>query len=150
MLVKTSNPGGRMLQDLVAGRPAAVPARGGVRRATGARHGGRLWLRRRRGGRGRDVSGATGRAAGARCRTRGSWCPATAAKAARPATWRPPLTRADGRDRQQLARHPLSPTGETIRRALRPLRWQEAVEAATRDMIDQLRAETPAGKLAKP
>lgn len=25
-------------------------------------------------------------------------------------------------------------------------RWQEAVEAATRDMIDQLRAETPAGK----
>jgi orotidine-5'-phosphate decarboxylase len=26
-------------------------------------------------------------------------------------------------------------------------RWQEAVEAATRDMIDQLRAETPAGKL---
>jgi len=27
-------------------------------------------------------------------------------------------------------------------------RWQEAVEAATRDMIDQLRAETPAGRLA--
>ncbi len=27
-------------------------------------------------------------------------------------------------------------------------RWQEAVEAATRDMIEQLRAETPAGKLA--
>jgi orotidine-5'-phosphate decarboxylase len=26
-------------------------------------------------------------------------------------------------------------------------RWQDAVEAATRDMIDQLRAETPAGKL---
>lgn len=26
-------------------------------------------------------------------------------------------------------------------------RWQQAVEAATRDMIDQLRAETPAGKL---
>ena len=26
-------------------------------------------------------------------------------------------------------------------------RWQEAVEAATRDMIAQLRAETPAGKL---
>lgn len=26
-------------------------------------------------------------------------------------------------------------------------RWQEAVEAATRDMIEQLRAETPAGKL---
>lgn len=26
-------------------------------------------------------------------------------------------------------------------------RWQEAVEAATRDMIDQLRAETPAGNL---
>jgi orotidine-5'-phosphate decarboxylase len=26
-------------------------------------------------------------------------------------------------------------------------RWQEAVEAATRDMIDQLRADTPAGKL---
>jgi len=27
-------------------------------------------------------------------------------------------------------------------------RWQEAVEAATRDMIDQLRAQTPAGSLA--
>jgi len=26
-------------------------------------------------------------------------------------------------------------------------RWQEAVAAATRDMIDQLRTETPAGKL---
>jgi orotidine-5'-phosphate decarboxylase len=26
-------------------------------------------------------------------------------------------------------------------------RWQEAVEAATRDMIDQLRAGTPAGRL---
>jgi orotidine-5'-phosphate decarboxylase len=26
-------------------------------------------------------------------------------------------------------------------------RWQEAVEAATREMIDQLRAETNAGKL---
>ena len=29
-----------------------------------------------------------------------------------------------------------------------PARWQEAVEAATRDMIDQLRAETTAGHLA--
>jgi len=28
-----------------------------------------------------------------------------------------------------------------------PARWQEAVEAATREMIGQLRAETPAGKL---
>ncbi len=28
-----------------------------------------------------------------------------------------------------------------------PARWQEAVEAATRDMIRQLRAETPAGRL---
>jgi orotidine-5'-phosphate decarboxylase len=28
-----------------------------------------------------------------------------------------------------------------------PARWQEAVEAATREMIDQLRADTPAGKL---
>jgi orotidine-5'-phosphate decarboxylase len=30
-----------------------------------------------------------------------------------------------------------------------PSRWQEAVEAATREMIVQLRAETPAGKLAE-
>jgi orotidine-5'-phosphate decarboxylase len=29
-----------------------------------------------------------------------------------------------------------------------PSRWQEAVEAATRDMIEQLRTETPAGRLA--
>lgn len=29
-----------------------------------------------------------------------------------------------------------------------PSQWQEAVEAATRDMIEQLRAETPAGRLA--
>jgi orotidine-5'-phosphate decarboxylase len=28
------------------------------------------------------------------------------------------------------------------------IRWQEAVEAATRDMIDQLRTHTPAGKIA--
>ena len=28
-------------------------------------------------------------------------------------------------------------------------RWQEAIEAATGDMIDQLRADTPAGKLAE-
>lgn len=31
-----------------------------------------------------------------------------------------------------------------------PARWQEAVEAATRDMIAQIRAETPAGKLNAP
>lgn len=30
-----------------------------------------------------------------------------------------------------------------------PSRWQEAVEAATRDMIEQLRGETPAGRLAR-
>jgi len=30
-----------------------------------------------------------------------------------------------------------------------PARWQEAVEAATRDMIEQLRAETSAGRLIK-
>ncbi|NMC21863.1 MAG: orotidine 5'-phosphate decarboxylase, partial [Thermogutta sp.] len=29
-----------------------------------------------------------------------------------------------------------------------PGRWQEAVEAATRDMIAELRAETPAGRIA--
>ena len=28
-----------------------------------------------------------------------------------------------------------------------PARWQEAVEAATREMIGQLRQEAPAGKL---
>ena len=28
-----------------------------------------------------------------------------------------------------------------------PSRWQEAAEAATRDMIEQLRTQTPAGKL---
>jgi len=31
-----------------------------------------------------------------------------------------------------------------------PSRWQAAVEAATRDMIEQLRAATPAGKLSPP
>lgn len=30
-----------------------------------------------------------------------------------------------------------------------PSKWQAAVEAATRDMIDQLRAETPAGRLTR-
>jgi orotidine-5'-phosphate decarboxylase len=30
-----------------------------------------------------------------------------------------------------------------------PTRWQEAVEAATREMIDQLRAETPSGNLRR-
>ena len=41
-----------------------------------------------------------------------------------------------------------SPTScAPMRSASVPARWQEAVEAATRDMIEQLRAETPAGKL---
>ena len=40
--------------------------------------------------------------------------------------------------------HTRSPYAERFGAA----RWQEAVEAATRDMIDQLRADTPAGKLA--
>ena len=29
-------------------------------------------------------------------------------------------------------------------------RWQEAVEAATREMIDELQADTPAGKRSRP
>jgi orotidine-5'-phosphate decarboxylase len=39
--------------------------------------------------------------------------------------------------------HALKPHSERYGAA----HWQEAVEAATRDMIEQLRADTPAGKL---
>ena len=83
-----------------------------------------------------------------RCRTPGSSSPASAAKGERRPTW-PAAFDAHGRgaivnnSRGIIFAYKQSPYAERFG----PARWQEAVEAATRDMIGQLRAETPAGKL---
>ena len=148
VLVKTSNPGGRMLQDLVAdGRPI-------YRHVAPARRSG--WPRPRRGACGYGavgaVVGATYPAQLAELRA------ADAAHLVSRARLRQPRrhgrrrgrglrsARARG-DRQQFPRHHLRPSPAPYCRAFRRRRWQEAVEAATRDMIEQLRADTPAGSL---
>ena len=98
VLVKTSNPGGKLLQDLaVGGRPLYRQVADYVERRAAETAGSRRLRRRGRGGR-RHLSGPTGRAAAPPCRTRCFSCPASAARAGRPATWPPPSTpRAWGR-----------------------------------------------------
>jgi orotidine-5'-phosphate decarboxylase len=147
VLVKTSNPGGRMLQDLMAdGRPiyrhvadyveqqAATTAGAGGYGAVGA------------------VVGATYPAQLAELRT------------AMPHTWFlvPGFGSQGGKASDVAAAFDPSGLGAVVNNsrgiifahAVKPYAerfgaagWQAAVEAATRDMIDQLRAETPAGKL---
>ncbi len=147
VLVKTSNPGGRMFQDLVAeGRPlfrhvAAYVEQLAAQTAAACGY------------------GAVGAVVGATY-------PAQLAelRAEMPHTWflvpgfgSQGGTAADvaaafdpqGRgaivnnSRGIIFAHARSPYDQRFG----PSRWQEAVEAATRDMIDQLRSETPAGKL---
>ena len=147
VLVKTSNPGGRMLQDLMAGdRPiyrhvAEYVERQAVKTV------------------GTCGYGAVGAVVGATY-------PAQLAelRAAMPHTWflvpgfgsqggtaRDVAAAFDSQGRGAIVNnsrgiifaHAAKPYSERYGAA----RWQEAVEAATRDMIGQLRAETPAGKL---
>ena len=63
------------------------------------------------------------------------------AKVGRPPTWPPRLMhRGRGAICQQFSRHPLRSSLAGSTPNMGDERWQEAVEAATRDMIEQLRA----------
>ena len=70
-------------------------------------------------------------------------------RAARRPTWRRPSTAGSGaivnNSRGIIFAHQAAPYAERFGTA----RWQEAVEAATRDMIEQLCAETPAGRVER-
>ncbi len=147
VLVKTSNPGGRMLQDLAAdGRPIYRHVAEYVERqaaATAAACG----------------YGAVGAVVGATY-------PAQLAelRAAMPHTLFlvPGFGSQGGTARDVAAAFDANGGGAVVNNsrgiifahAKKPYaerfgdaRWQQAVEAATRDMIEQLRAETPAGRL---
>jgi len=150
VLVKTSNPGGRMLQDLVAdGRPVY-------------RHVGR------------HVEGLAAATAGA-CgygavgAVVGATYPEQLAelRTEMPHTWFlvPGYGSQGGTAADVRAAFDPRGTGAIVNNSrgiifayrLRPYaerygaaRWQAAAEAATRDMIDQLAAETPAGRLTAP
>jgi orotidine-5'-phosphate decarboxylase len=150
VLVKTSNPGGAMLQDLVAdGRPIYRHVAEHVQ------------------GLARATSGACGY--GAVGAVVGATYPEQLAelRAAMPNTWFlvPGFGSQGGtagdvaaafddrgagaivnNSRGIIFAHSLSPYAERFGAA----RWQEAVEAAAREMIEQLRAETPAGRLPPP
>jgi orotidine-5'-phosphate decarboxylase len=150
VLVKTSNPGGRMFQDLLSdGRPLY-------------RH-----VARYVEGLAVQTAGACGY--GAVGAVAGATYPAQLAelRAEMPHTWfLVPGYGAQGGSATDVAAafddrgtgaivnnsrgiifaHRLHPYSERFG----PHQWQEAVEAATRDMIEQLRAETPAGRLAAP
>jgi orotidine-5'-phosphate decarboxylase len=150
VLVKTSNPGGRMLQDLVAdGRPVYRHVAGHVEELAAV------------------TAGACGY--GAVGAVVGATYPEQLAelRAEMPHTWflvpgygSQGGTAADCRaafdpqgtgaivnnSRGIIFAHRLRPYSEQFGAA----RWQAAAEAATRDMIDQLRAVTPAGRLAAP
>jgi orotidine-5'-phosphate decarboxylase len=147
VLVKTSNPGGRMLQDLVAdGRPIYRHVADYVERQAVATVG-------------TCGYGAVGAVVGATY-------PAQLAelRAAMPHTLFlvPGFGSQGGTARDVAAAFDVTGRGAVVNNSrgiifahsLKPYserygaaRWQEAVEAATRDMIEQLRADTPAGKL---
>ena len=147
VLVKTSNPGGRMIQDLVAdGQPIYRHVAEFVERLAVQTEGDNEY------GAVGAVVGATyprnSRSCGRRCRTPGFWCPASAARAARRPTWpRPSIRRAGGRSSTIPAASSSPTRSSPIRSDSPPASGKQAVEAATSDMIAQLRAETPAGKL---
>ena len=147
VLVKTSNPGGKMLQDLVAeGRPVYRHVAEYVeRQAT-------------------ETVGACGY--GAVGAVVGATYPAQLAelRTAMPHTLFlvPGFGSQGGTARDVAAAFDAAGRGAVVNNsrgiifahATKPYaerygaaRWQEAVESATRDMIEQLRAETPAGQL---
>jgi len=147
VLVKTSNPGSGMLQDLEAsGRPMYRHVAEYVERQAA------------------QTAGACGY--GAVGAVAGATYPAQLAelRTAMPHTWLlvPGFGSQGGAARDVAAAFDAEGLGAIINNSrgilfaharkpyserFGPVRWQEAVEAATRDMIDQLRAETPAGRL---
>ena len=149
VLVKTSNPGGGMFQDLLAeGRPLYRHVARYVEQLARQTAGGRGY------GAVGAVVGATYPEQLAELRTEmpHAWFlvpgfgsqGGTAADVA--AAFDP---RGGGaivnNSRGIIFAHARSPYAERFG----PSRWQEAVEAATREMIEQLRSETPAGKLVE-
>lgn len=147
VLVKTSNPGGRMLQDLVAdGRPlyrhvaeyveqqavttVAACGYGTVGAVVGATYPAQLVELRAAMPHtlflvpGFGSQGGTARDVAAAFDPEG-------------------FGAVVNNSRGIIFAHSIKPYAERFGAA----RWQEAVEAATRDMIEQLRAETPAGRL---
>ena len=147
VLVKTSNPGGKMLQDLVAeGRPlyrhVADYVQGQAAETVAACGYGAVGA----------VVGATYPAQLAELR---SAMPQTVflvpGFGSQGGTARDVAAAFDPQGRGAVVNnsrgiifaHAVKPYSERFGAA----RWQEAVEAATRDMIEQLRAETPAGRL---
>ena len=148
VLVKTSNPGGGMFQDLVAdGLPvyrhvarhveelavqtAAECGYGAVGAVVGATYPAQLAELRAAMPHSWFLVPGFGAQGGAAADTAGAFDPAGTGAIV-------------NSSRAIIFAHARSPYAERFG----PSRWQEAVEAATRDMIEQLRAETPAGKLA--
>jgi orotidine-5'-phosphate decarboxylase len=148
VLVKTSNPGGGMFQDLVAaGRPLYKHVAGHVERLAADTAG-------------ECGYGAVGAVVGA------TWPEQLAElREEMPHAWFlvPGFGSQGGTARDAAAAFDPQGRGAIVnnsrgiifahRRAeyagrFGPSRWQEAVEAATRDMILQLASETPAGKLS--
>jgi orotidine-5'-phosphate decarboxylase len=146
VLVKTSNPGGGMLQDVVAdGQPIYRRVAEHVEQLAGRTAGDRGY-------------GSVGAVVGATYPNQ-----LAELRAAMPHTWflipgfgSQGGTAADvagGFDERGLGAIVNNSRGVIFAHARREYarfgaaRWQEAVEAATRDMIGQLRADTPAGQL---
>jgi orotidine-5'-phosphate decarboxylase len=147
VLVKTSNPGGRMLQDLVAdGKPIYRHVADFVERLAMTTEGDNAY-------------GAVGAVVGATCPEQ-----LAELRGAMPHTWFlvPGFGSQGGTAADVAAAFDPQGRGAIINNSrgiifahsLKPYkdrfaagRWQAAVEAATNDMIAQLRAETPAGKL---
>ena len=147
VLVKTSNPGGRTFQDLVAdGRPIYRHVADYVEQQAAATLG--------------DCGyGAVGAVVGATYPVQ-----LAELRAAMPHAWFlvPGFGSQGGSARDVAAAFDTTGRGAVVNNsrgiifahAAKPYterfgdsRWQEAVEAATREMIDQLRADTPAGRL---
>jgi orotidine-5'-phosphate decarboxylase len=149
VLVKTSNPGGRMLQDLVAGgepvyRHVARHVEGLAAATAGAAGYGAVGA----------VVGATypEQLAELRARMPHTWflVPGFGSQGGTAADCRAAFdARGTGaivnNSRGIIFAYRLRPYSERFGAA----RWQAAAEAATRDMIDQLAAATPAGRLAQ-
>jgi orotidine-5'-phosphate decarboxylase len=147
VLVKTSNPGGRMLQDLVVdGRPLYRVVGDYVEQLATASQG-------------ESGYGAVGAVVGATYPEQ-----AAELRAAMPHTWFlvPGFGAQGGTARDVAAAFDESGRGAIVNNSrgiifahsakaykdrFGDARWQEAVEAATRDMISQLAADSPAGRL---